>query len=82
MCSSDLERNRPLTEAEMKTALDDIQKVSTNEEAKEQVEEVRELLRPLLERGDESGFPELVPLEFATKDGDKSGKQVLRLGFA
>jgi hypothetical protein len=78
----ELERNRSLTEAEMKTALDDIQNVSTHEEAKEQVEEVRELLRPLLERSDESGFPELVPLEFATKDGDMSSKQVLRLGFA
>ncbi|KAK3179407.1 hypothetical protein K4F52_009152 [Lecanicillium sp. MT-2017a] len=76
------ERARPLTDAEMKTALDDIQNLSTHEEAKEQVEQVRALLRPLIETRDDAGFPELMALEFATRDGDKSGKQVLRLGFA
>ncbi|KAM3459104.1 hypothetical protein MY3296_000251 [Beauveria thailandica] len=41
------ERRRCLTTAEMKAALDDVQKLGMHEDAKEQLEEVRELLKPL-----------------------------------
>lgn len=74
------ERTRPLTQQEMKLALDDIQKLSTNDEAKEQVEQVRLLLQPLLgdkgQASTESSFPQLTPLEFGTHEG----QHVLRLG--
>ncbi|KAK5989178.1 hypothetical protein PT974_10678 [Cladobotryum mycophilum] len=78
------ERERPLTNEEMKLALDDIQKVSTHEDATDQVGQVRTLLQPLInqssERHDE--FPELRPLEFGsltTKDDKKTN--ILRLGY-
>lgn len=76
------ERERPLTQAEMKTALDDVQKLSTHEEAKEQLDEVRAMLQPLLKEADASAgqFPALLPLKFATDGGSDSGQNVLRLG--
>ncbi|UNI21385.1 hypothetical protein JDV02_007380 [Purpureocillium takamizusanense] len=80
-----VERERPLTPAEMKTALDDVQKLSTHEDAKEQLDEVRAMLQPLLNAPSPGGaaghFPELLPLQFATDGGTTDdGQNVLRLG--
>lgn len=75
------ERERPLTAQEMKTALDDVQKMSTHEDAAEQVEQVREMLRPLIEGDGQDGWAELKPLTFG-KAGEEAGGtfNVLRLG--
>lgn len=77
------ERDRPLTQLEMKMALDDIQKLSTHEDAAEQVEQIRAMLQPLLvaDGNAESGLPELLPLTFGRVD-EKAGVtyNVLRMG--
>jgi UDP-N-acetylglucosamine kinase len=62
------ERERPLTKTEIKTALDDIQRLSTNDEASTQIEEVRTLLHPLIQGSgvaESPDFPALTPLKFA-----------------
>ncbi|KND92328.1 hypothetical protein TOPH_03124 [Tolypocladium ophioglossoides CBS 100239] len=73
------ERERPLTQQEMRTALEDIQKLSAHEGASAQVEQVRAMLQPLTSDcgGEHGQFPELVPLEFG-RHGQKHN--VLRLG--
>ncbi|KAJ6784232.1 hypothetical protein PWT90_01810 [Aphanocladium album] len=77
------ERLRPLTDAEMKVALDDTQKLSMHEDAKEHLERVRELLKPLISDNTQgSNCSTLVPVEFAQNDGDKKANNVLRLGHA
>ncbi|KHO00746.1 zeta toxin family protein [Metarhizium album ARSEF 1941] len=75
------ERERPLTVPEMKTALDDIQRMSTHADASEQVEQVRSMLKPLIENSSQDGWPELKPLTFG-KVGEEAGGtyNVLRLG--
>lgn len=77
------ERQRRLTDAEMEVALDDAQKVSMHEDAKEQLQQVRELLKPLIS-DDVQGVAHssLVPIAFAQKDGDERANNVLRLGYA
>lgn len=77
------ERKRHLTETEMKVALDDVQKLSIHEDARDQLEQVRQLLRPLIEEGGQDDLaPLLVPLKFAQKDGDGRAKNILLLGYA
>ncbi|KAJ3496536.1 hypothetical protein NLG97_g2585 [Lecanicillium saksenae] len=77
------ERKRNLTDAEMKSALDDTQKLSMYEDAKGQLEQVRELLKPLIgENKHGSNYSALIPIEAAQKDGDKKADNVLRLGYA
>lgn len=72
------ERKRPLSKDEMKRALDDVQTLSTHEDAAEQVSQIRELLKPLLEGDAESGgFPKLEPLLISTAGSD--GSNVLNL---
>ncbi|OAA44772.1 zeta toxin family protein [Metarhizium rileyi] len=75
------ERERPLTVQEMKTALDDIQNMRTHEDAREQVEQVRGMLKPLIEHSSPDEWPELKPLTFG-KAGEEAGGtyNVLRLG--
>ncbi|POR32135.1 Uncharacterized protein TPAR_07631 [Tolypocladium paradoxum] len=77
------ERERPLTQEETRTALEDIQKLRTHEDASEQVEQVRAMLQPLMSDGDgaQGQFPKLVPLVFG-RDGHQHGQKhnVLRLG--
>ncbi|OAQ68090.1 zeta toxin family protein [Pochonia chlamydosporia 170] len=75
------ERERPLTAQEMKTALDDVQKMSTHEDAAEQVEQVRGMLRPLIQGDNQDGWAELKPVTFG-KVGEEAGGifNVLRLG--
>ncbi|KAJ2967148.1 hypothetical protein NQ176_g9804 [Zarea fungicola] len=76
------ERKRHLTETEMKVALDDVQKLSIHEDAKDQLEQVRQLLRPLIEEGGQDSLASsLVPLKFAQKDSDGRAKNILRLGY-
>lgn len=75
------ERERPLTAQEMKTALDDVQKMSTHEDASEQVEHVRGMLKPLIEDSSQDGWPELKPLTFGEVNEEAGGTyNVLRLG--
>lgn len=77
------ERQRHLTDAEMKVALDDAQKLSMHEDAKPQLEQVRELLKPLISDDTrEIKHSTLIPIDFAQKDGDKRAIHVLRLGYA
>lgn len=76
------ERERPLTQEEMKTAMEDIQKLSTHS-ASDQVEQVMAMLQPLINDsgGAQGCFPELAPLEFGRggqQDGQK--RNVLCLG--
>lgn len=72
------ERKRPLSKDEMRRALDDIQTLSTYEDAAEQVSQIRELLKPLLEGDAESGdVPKLEPLLISTAGSD--GSNVLNL---
>jgi hypothetical protein len=75
------ERERPLTTQEMKAALDHVQKMTTHEDASEQLEQVRDLLKPLIERASQAGWSELKPLAFG-KVPDEAGESfnVLRLG--
>lgn len=82
------ERERPLTREEIKTALDDIWRLGTLEDAKEQVALIREMLSPLIVEGDgdyrdgqRGAWPELKPLTFG-KWGQEAGEtyNVLRLG--
>lgn len=75
------ERERPLTVQEMKTALDDVQNMSTHEDAKDQLDQVREMLKPLLKEGSQAEWPKLKPLTFG-KVGEEAGgtHNVLRLG--
>ncbi|EGX90858.1 zeta toxin family protein [Cordyceps militaris CM01] len=76
------ERCRPLTEVERRIALEDVQKLDEHEEAREQLEEVKGLLKPLIEDGAQDGtHSPLVPLVFAQKDGDERASNVLRLGY-
>lgn len=77
----DRERKQRLTKTEEKTALEDVKKLSAVEDAKAQLEQVQELLRPLIE-ADSGNQTALVPIEFARDDGDKKGNHVLRLGFS
>ncbi|KAK8915558.1 hypothetical protein H634G_07797 [Metarhizium anisopliae BRIP 53293] len=75
------ERERPLTAQEMKTALDDVQKMSTHEDASEQVEHIRGMLKPLIEDSSQDGWPELKPLTFGKVNEEAGGTyNVLRLG--
>ncbi|OAA47470.1 zeta toxin family protein [Beauveria brongniartii RCEF 3172] len=77
------ERERRLTEAERKTALEDVQRLEVHEGANEQLEQVRELLRPLIsDASHDATHSTLVPIEFARKDGDERASNVLRLGHA
>lgn len=77
------ERRRHLTEAEMKAALDDVQKLSMHEDALVQLAQVSELLKPVIS-GDAqpTAHSSLVPMAFAQKDGDERASNVLRLGYA
>ncbi|KAM3439113.1 hypothetical protein MY4824_002917 [Beauveria thailandica] len=77
------ERERRLTEAERKTALEDLQRLEVHEGAKEQLEQVRELLKPLIsDASHDATHSTLVPIDFARKDGDERASNVLRLGHA
>ncbi|KAF1730349.1 Toxin zeta [Beauveria bassiana] len=77
------ERERRLTETERKTALEDVQRLELHEGAKEQLEQVRELLKPLIsDAAHDATHSTLVPIEFARKDGDERASNVLRLGYA
>ncbi|GAB0133566.1 hypothetical protein EsDP_00001973 [Epichloe bromicola] len=82
------ERERPLTRDEVKTAMNDIQRLGTHEDAREQVDLVRDMLRPLIAeddgkhaQGQKGTWPELKPLTFG-KVGEEAGGayNVLRLG--
>ncbi|QPH12571.1 hypothetical protein C2857_004783 [Epichloe festucae Fl1] len=82
------ERERPLTRDEVKTAMNDIQRLGTHEDAREQVDLVRDLLRPLIveddgkhAQGQKGTWPELKPLTFG-KVGEEAGGayNILRLG--
>lgn len=77
------ERQRNLTDTEMEVALGDAQKISMHEDAKEQLQQVRELMKPLIS-DDVQGVAHssLVPIAFAQKDGDERASNVLRLGYA
>lgn len=58
------ERRRPLNKEEMQTALDDIQRLSTHEDTAEQLTQIRELLKPLIDgSSSEDDFPELKSLD-------------------
>lgn len=82
------ERKRPLTKEEMKTALDDIQKLTTHEDIAEQLQQIRDLLQPLIaedantRENAHEGFPELQALEFGRNGGEKHHTRgnILRLG--
>ncbi|KAM3511517.1 hypothetical protein MY11210_004803 [Beauveria gryllotalpidicola] len=77
------ERERRLTEAERKMALEDMQRLGVYEGAKEQLEQVRELLKPLIsDAAHDAMHSTLVPIEFARKDVDERANNVLRLGHA
>ncbi|KAM3535401.1 hypothetical protein MY4038_001273 [Beauveria bassiana] len=77
------ERERRLTEAERKTALGDVQRLELHEGAMEQLEQVRELLKPLIsDAAHDATHSTLVPIEFARKEGDERASNVLRLGHA
>ncbi|KJZ72847.1 hypothetical protein HIM_07791 [Hirsutella minnesotensis 3608] len=76
------ERERPLTTEETETALKDLNKLTLDEDAAKQVDEVRDMLRPLMsgENAQDQRWPELVPLEFASRAEDSQGFNVLHLG--
>ena len=75
------ERKRPLTDDEMKAALDDMQNISTHDDAAEQLKEVRALLKPLTDENDASTWPELRALSYGKAGSDAGGAyNVLRLG--
>ncbi|OAA71276.1 zeta toxin family protein [Cordyceps fumosorosea ARSEF 2679] len=77
------ERGRRLTEEERRTALEDVSVLEAHEDAKEQLEQVKVLLEPLMrERAQDETYPALEPLDFAQKDGDRRASNVLRLGYA
>ncbi|OAR01631.1 hypothetical protein LLEC1_03286 [Akanthomyces lecanii] len=77
------ERQSQLTDAEMDVALDDAQKLSMHEDAKEQLQQIRELMTPLIsDDAQDVARSSLVPLAFAQKDGDERASNVLRLGYA
>lgn len=77
------ERARRLTEAERETALEDLQRLEVHDGAKEQLEQVKELLKPLIsDDAQDSTHSTLVPIEFARKDGDERASNVLKLGHA
>ncbi|XWW93592.1 hypothetical protein V2A60_001526 [Cordyceps javanica] len=77
------ERERPLTAAERKTALDDVQELGVHEAAKEQLGQVHELLRPLMSADTQDAtYSPLVPIEFAQNDEGKHASHILRLGYA
>ncbi|KAM4068108.1 zeta toxin domain-containing protein [Hirsutella rhossiliensis] len=77
------ERERPLTQDEVKIALDDLQKLNQFEDALEQAQQVRAMLRPLMGHNPSTctHLPELVPLKFVRHgQGGIQAYNVLRLG--
>ncbi|KAG5963239.1 hypothetical protein E4U58_003627 [Claviceps cyperi] len=73
------ERERPLTRDELKTAVNDLSRLSKLRDADEQVNLVRHMLGPLT--GDEQRWPDLRPLVFGSERREAEGTyNVLRLG--
>jgi hypothetical protein len=75
------ERDRPLTVQEMKTTLDDVQRMSTHEDAREQVDHIRDMLKPLIQDASQEGWSDLKSLVLG-KVAEEAGDtwHVLRMG--
>lgn len=85
------ERERPLTDDEIKKVMHDISLLPTDEKTGAKVEDIRRLLNPLISVKHQTGpadttqanrFPQLVPMVFADASKNNSqGNHVLRLGL-